>query len=356
MRRQRGFTLMEILIAMALTSIVTTSVLAIVRTQLSVFEMNDQIVRAQQNARAGMDFVENIVRRACGGISGGSVALNVPGVTPTKSACLRYWDGATVSNTAFATGSASSPDALEVIYATGTMTGLSAALTIGTTVPTLAVYDVSQFSAGDYILVGDFNTAYLFQVNTLSPAPISTYPNAGNITLKSPSGTVVAPVGAPASLPAGSPVFKAATYSFFVGPASANNYAGMLLVDTNGMASAQHLDYGNTVQPIVEGAVDFQVSVGDDTNNDGTIDQWYGDVVGETVPGWSGGTLPTTLRQVRLSLLFQTLNSYSGAPTAITAFEDRPAASYPTIASGNVTPRYRSVSMIVAPRGWNLSE
>ena len=71
----------------------------------------------------------------------------------------------------------------------------------------------------------------------------------------------------------GAPVFKAATYSFFVGSASAGTYANMLLVDPNGMASTQHLDYGNTVQPAVEGVVDFQVAVGNDANANGTINE-----------------------------------------------------------------------------------
>ena len=54
--RQRGFTLMEILVAMALTSIVTTSVLAIVRTQLERVrdERSDRAHAAERARRDGL--------------------------------------------------------------------------------------------------------------------------------------------------------------------------------------------------------------------------------------------------------------------------------------------------------------
>ena len=61
------------------------------------------------------------------------------------------------------------------------------------------------------------------------------------------------------------------------------------------------------------------------------------------------------LRQVRLSLLLQTLNQYAGSPPTVTASEDR-TSPYPPFATGAAVPRYRSVRMVVAPRAWNLTE
>jgi Tfp pilus assembly protein PilW len=78
---------MEIMIAMALTSIVTTAVLAIVRIQMRMFEMNDQVVRTQENARAAMDFLETMARRACGAVSSGAIGVNVAGVTQATVPC-----------------------------------------------------------------------------------------------------------------------------------------------------------------------------------------------------------------------------------------------------------------------------
>jgi hypothetical protein len=338
---------MEILIAMALTAIVTTSVLAIVRTQLLSFERNDQIVRTQQSARAAMDFVETIVRRACGGISAGQVGVNVPSLSPKLATCVNYVDGASVNTTSFATGGTNAPDALEVVYATGTMTGLTVVPTLTTSPLSVLVTDVTGFAADDYVLVSDYANADLFQISTVSTSVASgVRPAPGTITFKAAGGTLVGPT---LNLQIGSPVFKAATYSFFVAPAGSGTYTGMLMIDSAGVASTNHLDFPTKVQPAVEGVVDFQIAVGADNDANGTIDQWIGSS--------SGGTLPatpwTTLRQVRVGIILQTSNLYAGTPTTLPMFEDR--TSFGTL-SNEYAPRYRSARMVVAPRAWNLAE
>lgn len=369
MRRNRGFTLMEIMIAMALAGIVTTSVLALVRTQLSTFEMNDQIMRTQQSARAAMDFLENSVRRACGGISGGSVAVNVPGATQQAVPCLRAYDGAALAAGSFTPSAPTTlPDAIEVVYATGTMTATTSQPVLTTQTPTLAVADVSQFSVNDFVLLtgSDFANGYLFKVSAITPANATTTPTAGTLSLGSLGANVVSPA-TPPTLKANMPVFKATTYSFFVvpttGTGSSSTYGNMLMVDTNGVASAAHTTYNSaSVQPLVEGVVDFQVAVGVDNTGDGVItdsasttDEWLGNNASDSTlsgPPWFGTGQPKP-RQVRLSLLLQTMNSYGGASPSITPFEDR--TTYPSTSS-SYNPRYRSAQIVVAPRGWNLSE
>jgi prepilin-type N-terminal cleavage/methylation domain-containing protein len=364
MSRQRGFTLMEIMIAAALTSMVTAAVLGIVRTQLLTFEMNDQVVRTQQNARAALDFVETIARRACGGISAGAVGVNVPGVAQATVPCLRYYDGATVAATSFATGSANLPDALELVYASGTMTALTAVPSLLTSTPTLQVADTSAFAVGDYVLLGDYANADLFKVSAVSTtAAAGAHPAPGTLALGTLGGNVVGPS---LTLAVGAPVLKATTYSFFVAPAGTPTFANMLMIDPDGVASSNHLDF-TRVMPAIEGVVDFQVAIGNDGNGDGVItestsapagDEWIGNAAGETVPAtpWNAAsaTTPPQLKQLRLSLLLQTLNSYPGSGPALPAFEDRPASSYPSVAAGS--PRYRAVRMVVAPRAWNLAE
>ena len=354
MRRQRGFTLMEILIAMALTSIVTTSVLAIVRTQLTTFEQNDQIMRTQSNARAAMDYIETYVRRACGGVAAGSVAIDTPTVTK-QATCLQTYDAAGVTATAFSAGSngTTTADAIEIIYGTGTMTALSTALAspLSAMPASLSVYDITGFAVNDYVLVSDNSNGYVFQIGApVATGTGTTRPIAGTLPLVAQSGSFVSPTTAP-TLAIGSPVFKAASYSFFIAPSSAGTYASMLMVDPNGVMSNNHIDYGNTVQPAVEGAVDFQVAVGADQNSDGAMDLWYG-AAGEALPATPWGTGISALKQVRLSLLVQTMNSYPGASPPLTTVENR--TTFPSTAAGN--PRYRAAHMIVAPRAWNLDE
>jgi len=370
-RRTRGFTLMEIMIAMALTAIVTASVLAIVRTQLQTFEMQDQLVRTQQNTRAGMDFVETIVRRACGGISSGWLYVYTPGLVSTTGnfPCLRVYDGAKVNGNTFTTTTpASLPDALEVVYATGTMTALTKHTNLYTNSPQIDVLDTCGFSAGDYLLLTDasYGNAALFHVSAVPAA--ASCPNAGTLSLDTVStapSTSAMPTVSDYVLNTsiGTPVFKAATYSLYVSTDS--NYNGMLMVDPDGVASTSHTNYVK-VQPAIEGVVDFQIAVGNDLDASGTItdspDEWIGNVSGETIPTpsavspWNSSNTATMpqLRQVRVSLLLQTLNQYAGTPGTITPFEDRTV--YPSTPSANAAPRYRSVRMVVAPRAWNLTE
>jgi prepilin-type N-terminal cleavage/methylation domain-containing protein len=378
MRRQRGFTLMEILIAMALTTIVTASVLSIVRTQLMAFEQNDQVVRTQQNARAGLDFVESIVRRACGGISQGWLWVYTPTMqaTSTPMACLRYFDGPTSINASSFTGTnANLPDALEVVYATGTMTAISAAngaagASLTTTAPFVDVLDTCNFNVGDYAILTDKDYANpaLFYISAVSGT--GNCPRAGRLSFgtvsPAPTTAYLPVVSAYTGAASGTPVLKAATYSFYVAPSTVATYGSMLMIDSNGIASTGHTSYGTTyVQPAVEGVVDFQVAVGVDNNpTDGAItentgskstDEWYGNSSSDAALPTPTSAAPwTTLKQVRLSLMVQSMNSYPGAGTTLSqGFEDRPLSSYPSVTP---TPRYRAASIVVAPRAWNLAE
>jgi hypothetical protein len=139
------------------------------------------------------------------------------------------------------------------------------------------------------------------------------------------------------------------------------------MVDPDGVASPNHLDF-TRVMPAAEGVVDFQVAVGNDGNGDGVIsetsaspgsDEWIGNGAGEIIPAppWNAGSLatPPQLRQLRLSLLFQTANSYGGVAAPLPTFEDRPASSYPSVAAAGA-PRYRAMRITVSPRAWNLAE
>jgi prepilin-type N-terminal cleavage/methylation domain-containing protein len=385
MRRTRGFTLMEILIAMALTTIVTASVLAIVRTQLTAFEMQDQIVRTQQNTRAGMDFVETMVRRACGGINSGYVQVFTSTVQSVSGLpCLRHFDGAVASNSTFTPTKADNPDALEVVYASGAITAVTNGTALTTTTPSVNVMDICSFAVNDFVILTDKSYANpaLFKISTISAGTCpSSAPVPGTLSFGTvnPAPALTATITGcvddgkakgSCTTTSGTPVLKAYTYSILVANSSLMSgtnaaYDKMLMVDPAGITSTSHLDYGVSVQPAVEGVVDFQVAVGSDNSGTGagTTMDWIGDSWGETLapptvaaPWNSSDLTKVQYRQVRLSLLLQTVNLYPGSPAAITPFEDRPASSYPQFTPGQNSQRYRAMRIIVAPRAWNLSE
>src|SRR5260370_42081276 len=113
---------------------------------------------------------------------------------------------------------------------------------------------------------------------------------------------------------------------------------------------------------LADGMMDLQAAVGIDGEGDGIItevtgganDEWFGNASGETIaaPPWNrAGTGDPQLRQLRLTTVAQTLNSYTGIAPTIGPFEDR--TTYPSTAAGG-GPRYRSERVVIAPRIWNL--
>ena len=62
MRRENGFTLVEIMIAMAISAIFLTAVYMNFRSQQSSYTVQDQAVIMEQNLRAGMYFIQKGIR------------------------------------------------------------------------------------------------------------------------------------------------------------------------------------------------------------------------------------------------------------------------------------------------------
>jgi type IV pilus assembly protein PilW len=341
----KGFTLVELMIAMALASIVSAFLLMLTRSQLIAYEMNDQLTKAQQNARAGLGFVENLLRRACGGISNGGVGINVPALTPAATSCVRTWDGATLAAGSFAVGTpASLPDAVELVYGTAPMTVATTVTNAASSSVSVTVPDSTGFNDEDFVMLTDFQQAAVFKVQSHT---------ATSLTFYSTSSAAVYPNNGTAYLPTtGNSVLKAASVSIYV--AAAGAYQGMLMIDPDGMFGNSHDD----AEPLVENVEDFQVAVGSDSNADGlltdaTPDEWVGNASGETLPAlpWNQAAgVGAQLRAIRATLMVRTSSKYSGDAPALAAIEDRTA--YPTPGQG--TFRYRTMQMRVAPRVWNL--
>jgi prepilin-type N-terminal cleavage/methylation domain-containing protein len=337
MKRSRGMTLIEIMIAMLLAGIVSAFILMIMRSQLIAYEQNDQVARMQQNERAGLAIVETLLRRACGGIAQGRIQNEVG--TPKLVDCVNVTEPNTNNGT----------DQVDITYGSSPWTAVSA-YDITSASPSATVANASSFSKNDYVLLTDFNQAMLFQISgiatTISPqAKIS----LGSATPTNPFGAFT-----PTYL------MKVVSYTIYVQKTSTVGLENMLMLDPQGITGdgVTH----PSAQPIVENVVDFQLSLGLDNNSDGTItevgkaaadDEWYGNVNGElplAVAQWGSGTNP---KWIRLSLIFQTSNKYPGTVPTLPLFEDRTTAVATTTSGG--IPRYRSVRITLAPRAWNLT-
>lgn len=354
-RPARGVTLVELMVAMGLSLLLSTLMLAAVRGQLMAFEMSDQVTQAQQSARAGLDYLESLGRRACGGAPLGAVGINLPGVAQRVVSCLRVIDGAQLSGGGFVAGSAATlPDALELILATSPLTVSTGAL-LTTTQPQVDVADRSGFSVGGLVLVGDGQQADLFQISALVPAAAGT---GGTLRLGTLSAAVVSPQTPALVLPAGSLVTGAQAVSVYV-----TATPPVLMLDPDGPVGADHAD----AQPLVEGVEDLQLAVGVDTAGDGVVaedpsaagaDEWIGNVAGEVLPGppWNrAGTGDPQPRLLRITLVCRTANTYAGVVPPPGPYEDRVTYSVTATTSPPV-PRFRPLRVSVAPRAFNLNQ
>jgi prepilin-type N-terminal cleavage/methylation domain-containing protein len=351
--RERGFSLPEMMIALGLASIVSAGLLMLTRTQLQAFQQNDQINRAQQNTRAGMAYVENVLRRACGGMSQGAVSLNVPGVTPVILPCLRFHDGVSALNAGgYTSGSpTTAADAVEVVYGYGSITSNTGTLSVAG----IAVRDTTGFKVGDFVLVTDrgMTKAALFKLQSVTAGVAP----AGTLNFATPGGAYLSPgvnlLGGADSVF----VLRAKSLAFYVNTDNTSANFNALMYDPDGMAGTDHA----TDEPLVENVDDFQIAVGFDNDATGTLtdsasasDEWVGNATGETAinvigppPDWAKA------RQIRIGLRIATASRFSGAATAELALENRPATT-PNTTGGN--PRWRPLRMVVAPRAWNLAE
>ncbi len=345
--RTRGFSLVELLVAMALAGILSTFLLAMTRSQLIAYEMNDQITRAQQNGRAGVEFLEQSLRRACGGISAGRVTLNGPDAPVAATACVRVWDGAKQKDGSFEIDDpATKADAVEILYGTTPLTAATTALNTAT--PSVTVADTTGFAVGDFVLVTNFLQGAAFKISSVAAgAP-------GTLTFASPSGALLLPsaIGTlSAFVPAaGDSVMRLRSIAIY--RETTGVYADMLMLDPDGMLGANH----NDAEPLVDGVEDLQLAIGVDANGDGLIntapDEWAGNNNGELhpLPALPWNQLGASqVRQVRATLLVRTMNRYPGV-TVVEVSENRTA--YPASTGGNH--RYRALRLTVAPRGLNL--
>lgn len=89
LRNSRGFSLLEVLIALTLTGVITAAILQAYITQHQNYMVQDDITAVQQSARAAIDEIGRHVRMAGNGLPAGLDAL-VPANSNPDSLYIRY--------------------------------------------------------------------------------------------------------------------------------------------------------------------------------------------------------------------------------------------------------------------------
>jgi len=264
-----GFTLVEVMAALAILAIALTAVFATFTSQQKSFTVQNRVAEMQQNLRQAVEHVTRDIRMAGYGLPDNVTIPNnvvAAGVTSIRSLY-------TMDNT---TG----PDQICILYlfdmdANQPPTVNSVAMT-GTGSVNVASTTGFLAAGGELVLITDGLTADLFKTTAAAGGVLtfgwgSPY-NTGHVKLYG--------IGPPAST-----VAKARFVRYYI-DSTTDAAHPTLMVDRMG---------GDTPQPVADDIEDLQLTYGLDTNADGMVDTWT--------------PTPANLsqvRQIRLQLLART--------------------------------------------------
>jgi len=300
--RQRGFTLIELMVAMVLMAIVVGFAMQVAVSVTTAFRETRDAQGAERDVRSSVEYMSDVVRAASSGV---------------QTADLRDVANCTVAPSIAVENHSNGPDKLTVLYASGgVLTSLRSVVT-GTST-SFDVADATGLAAGDAVIISNGDIGRLLPVTSVSaatgPATIgTTAPTTACSTVPMPGG----------GFAVGSIVLRGKVSRFYV--ANANDGTPMLWMDPDGDGPA-------VGQPVAEGIEDMQIAVGVDLDGDGvltdaasTTDEWFYNVAGDPAP-----PDPTVTRwnAIRISLVARTLREL-GTQTQSTRpkLEDRAAGA-----------------------------
>jgi prepilin-type N-terminal cleavage/methylation domain-containing protein len=280
-RRERGFTLVELMVAMTLVTVLVAVAFQIAIVVISSHKQHRQAVAVQRAARGSLDLIADAVRNASAG---------VPTAQLTDAA------GCTVLSAISVVDDDNGPDELSLITAAGgTVTSLREVFDEDST--EMVVLDGTGVSAGDLVLITDFDVGHVVRVTSVLD--------------QGDSWTFgIEPIGCAGAVLTYSPgalVLRAKVIRYYV-----EDLDGVptLFMDPDG-------DGGDAAEPLAEGIEDFQVAVGVDADADGTVlddegpaDEWFYNAAGDLTP-----PVITTLpwRALRLTVVARSLTEDEGA-------------------------------------------
>ena len=291
--KTRGFTLIELMISMALFGLIASGAMTLVVTAARTQAHSARVDVAQSALRASLDFITRDVMMTAAGAPSGLVTI--PGGTIVDA--VRFDLAANDSMTA--------PDTLELWLTDGSPAAqLSSAVAAGaTTLPIAYEPNASRAFAAtttpfqSYVQLSDvnFNTAVVVALTNVSGSSLT--------------------VGAlPSGFAANAWVLPSKHVAYSVS-------APMLMMTVNG-----------TSQPLAEGVEDLQVAYGFDTDGNGvltdngsTSDEWLYNNAADSAGSFS----IAQLRAIRVTIVAKSTVLESGSPQygARPAAEDRAAGT-----------------------------
>lgn len=309
---QRGFTLIELMVSLVLFALVVTGMMAVAVSMITGYRDQEITISTESATRSTIDYMTNALHNASTGVPTFDQLINLDVAACTVGAVQL------VTNVANPSPLLNTSDKLTVTFASGAVITTTTAAYAATTTP-LAVLDSTQIAANDYVIVTNFDRGHFVRVTASSNS------KPGTITLASPAClTPNLPTG---DYIAGATVIRAMRATFAIGVVPSTDAIGsvpVLTMDADGEGTLL------TPEPIAEGIEDLQVVYGaDNVTVDGVLgtesatagaDEWYGNVVGETVPT----PLPNSARAIRITIVARTVRQFTGVNTfKLQAVEDR---------------------------------
>lgn len=263
-----GFSMVELMVAMAIGLIILSAVSAILVNSNKNYNTTDSMARLQENARFALQFIGTDLRRAgyfgCSDdIESVNSTLNGGGLGPSGGLALSAIEGADDINSGVVwapsgnalslTGMVNGTDAVSIRYL-----DQDNPITIQQPMPNeSAVLFVNQnhgLVTGDIIAITDCDSADIMQLTNIQASGTSSKDNlvhnAGSSPLPGNSTQKLSKAYA-----AGSVVFKLASYAYYVG-AGASGQRALFRTSSSGP------------QELVEGVEDMQVTYGEVTTSD----------------------------------------------------------------------------------------
>jgi prepilin-type N-terminal cleavage/methylation domain-containing protein len=265
-RPDGGFTLVELMLALVIFSFAVAGVLSVAVSSTRAFREQRRAIAIETSTRAPMTYLVDAVRGASPAVVSGSkigFGDTCAEVTATNVSCSTCFPS---SGALLVKDNTSAPDELHVIYAAGgvvktTYNDITSSSTY------VDISDTTDFSAGDTIMIANDTMATMRTVDSVSTGRLT-------FTAQASCGT---PTNAwPATGYAkGSILLRVQYAKFTIGTLSGETIPMLMM---NG-------------EPVAEGVEDMQLSVGVDTNDDGTVtdagtttDEWIGNAAAEAIP------------------------------------------------------------------------
>jgi prepilin-type N-terminal cleavage/methylation domain-containing protein len=317
--RQRGFTLIELMVSLVIFSFAIAGVLSVAVSMAQGFREQRQAVAAEDNVRAAMDFISDAIRSMSPLVTQGGTIYDNDSCKQWQQAGLAGTcvnDGTNCKDSVNRSGNqTAAPDALRLVFASGgVVTSITDPGGYLSCAPAVTLVDASGVAAGDLLLIGDIAS------NSGEIASVASV--AGNVVTLN---TCLCPFGktyAQKSL-----VVRVQRAKFYVD--TYDSVPNILLMDTSPLAFSDAAGGTATPEPLAENVEDFQVAYGLDTTNGGA-----GQIPPGPVTAWEYsngvGNTAGALRAIRITIITTTSQplqaSATNNPFIRPAAEDHPVS------------------------------